>query len=382
MNKDEKRITKIKNDHAELLKMVRDDIIENDGKLDESIEKVIKVLDFDEKSIKSYQATIAAQELVASLTKKILEAKTKEEVCEIRKKLNYYINKIKSEMKKRNLNESYLNDYQDKVSYLRKDIAKYIRFLKREDNIVEIERLYSRYKELNHEEMVNLKKALKREIAYNKRNLNEFNSNEKLEIIKNTKVKVLKESKKEVNKEEKVTSIDGNPFQLIIPEDKTPKDPFLYEEKPTPKDKPRFYLKNIRNADFIEVEGYLNGKIKDYNRLYRIEDTHDYSRNNLGKNVIHFFRNLPHYIHNKKAVKKMKSDYYRFYNGNDLGSYIEYLKHRNSISEGLKCMFSKSHLYNNNDIIKHEMCSRWLFDFCRRHGMDIHFQKNKKYNTI
>ena len=164
MNRDGIRIAKIKNDHAELLKRVRNSIVENDSILTESIKEVINVLDFDEKCIKKQEAMNSAQELIADLTKEIIEAKTKEEVFEIRKKLNYNINKIKAEIKKRNVDEKYLNDYQVKITYLRKDIASYIRFLKREDNIVEIDKLYSNYNNLTKEEMTTLKKALKREV--------------------------------------------------------------------------------------------------------------------------------------------------------------------------------------------------------------------------
>ena len=173
MNKDGLRIEKIKSDHAELLKKVRESIITNHENLKGNIEEVVTVLDFDEKSIKKQEATIKAQELVTTLTKEILDAKTKEEIIEIRKRLNYYINKIKTEIKRRELDESYLNAYQEKVTYLRKDIAKYIRFLKREENISEIDHLYSNYDNLNKEEMTDLKKALKREINYNRRNLAE-----------------------------------------------------------------------------------------------------------------------------------------------------------------------------------------------------------------
>ena len=376
MNKDGIRIEKIKSDHAELLRRVRDSIVENHGILKEEIEEVVQVLDFDEKSIKKYEATLNAQELVTTLTKEILEAKTKEEVFEIRKKLNYYMNKIKAEIKRRELDESYLNDYQIKVTYLRKDIAKYIRFLKREDNIAEIDRLYSDYENLTQEEMTNLKKALSREVSYNRRNLAES----KEEVVTEEK-SIEKEISTEVVEKDLTKSFDirenDNPFRLTISDDGLQEANFHLKEVPQ-RPGNQYITQDIQTASYAEVEKYLSGKVSDYNRRYRVRQTYDYSKTHLGKNMVNFFKNLPLYVHNKKAIKRMKNDYYRFYNGHDLGSYIEYLKRRNSIANGLKCMFSRTHLFNNNDIIKHEKCTMWLYEFCIRHHLDLSFQNQRE----
>ena len=91
MNNDGIRIEKIKSDHAELLKLVRNSIVENKEHLSESVDSVITVLDFDDKCVKKQEAMEQARELIASLTEEILNAKTKEEVFEIRKKwINLY----------------------------------------------------------------------------------------------------------------------------------------------------------------------------------------------------------------------------------------------------------------------------------------------------
>ena len=118
-------------------------------------------------------------------------------------------------------------------------------------------------------------------------------------------------------------------------------------------------------------------RIKNYNIQYGIIPTEDYEENNLGENIARLIHNIPKYNHNKKIIKRMKNDYYKYYRGSDLKSYIEYLKRRNSIKEGLKCIFSKTHLYNNNTLNEHEKCSMWLYEFCKRNGMDIAFQKEK-----
>ena len=136
-------------------------------------------------------------------------------------------------------------------------------------------------------------------------------------------------------------------------------------------------MKDMNQTEFSEVKHYFEQKIGHFNRLYSIAPTLDYSRRYKGRNIIHFFRNIPRYIHNKKMIKHMIADFCMFYHGNDLGSYIEYLKQRNSIRGGLKCLFSKTHLYDNSDLIKHRKCSRWLYDFCRQNNLDITFQTEK-----
>ena len=390
MNRDGIRIEKIKSDNAELLRKVRESIINNHDNLNESIKDAITVIDFDEKCIKKQEAMNNAQELIASLTKEIVEAKTKEEVFEIRKRLNYYINKIKEEIKNRDVEESKLNDYQVKVTYLRKDIAKYIRFLKREDNIAEIDRLYSNYENLSKDEMTTLKKSLTKEVNYNRRNLKEPKP-----VVKKNRLEdqVIESYVRQTNEPSKINKNDSCSLEEQVVESygQEPLYPYvqiksgLQEKKP---EETKFQLKEVprelrrpgsecytKNMDFADVEKYLSGRVLDYNRQYSIYITEDYGRKGLGKNIKNFFKNLPLYIHNKKAIKNMTEDYYRYYNGNDLGSYIEYLKRRNSIKHGLKCIFSKTHLYSNTNLIQHEKCTMWLYEFCNRHGMSITFQK-------
>lgn len=370
MNKDEIRIEKIKKDHIELLKKVRDNITTNQEDLSKNIKDAISVIKIDEKCIRKQETAIKAQKLIADLTQEIVEAKTKEEVIEIRKKLNYNINKIKEEIKKRNIDEEYLNSYQEKTAYLRKDIAKYIRFLKREDNIARIDSLYSNYDKLTKEEMIELKKALSREITYNRRNKTLFNDENTIQIVKQ-KINV------PIKKTDIVESIEGNPFTMSKTKEENNDDIFQYSKSEPKQPQYHYFAKDISSTNFTEVENYLDSRVGRYNRQYHIRPTKDYIENSLGKNITCFFKNLPSYIHNKKAIKEMKDDYYRYYNGNDLGSFIEYTKRRNSILRSLKCIFSKSHLYSNINLLKHDKCTAWLYEFCKQNGMDLSFQKQK-----
>lgn len=395
MNKVDTRIEKIKSDHANLLKMVRESILKNRYNFDYEIDEVIGVLDFDEKSINKFEAMVNAQELIVSLVQQILDAKNVEDVLNIRKKLNYYINKIKSELKKRNVKQTIIDKYQEKSNFLRKDIAKYIRFLKRENNIADIEKLYSNYDNLTKEEMETLKKALKREVNYNTRNINPPKKKEIKKEVVDVKIK-----KKENDQEEKDNVIQNlNEFFRKYESTKKRPDPselvFEFSKYKTNQDQSDLkdedfefssqferettYLhdnekiRDISEVNFDDVDDYLEKKVSAFSSMYNIAKTYDYQSKGMGKNTINFFRNIPNYIHNKKALKAMYRDYNIFYGGNDLASYIEYIKRRNSIRQGLKCIFKRSYLYSQEAkyLNCHDNCSWWLFNYCKNNSMNL-----------
>ena len=80
-----KRVDTIKDEHAKLLNMVKEKISENSTNFQNNANEVMAVLKYDEKNIKKYEAMVNAQELIVSLTKQIIEAKSVEEVVAIRK---------------------------------------------------------------------------------------------------------------------------------------------------------------------------------------------------------------------------------------------------------------------------------------------------------
>jgi hypothetical protein len=57
---------------------------------------------------------LKVQELITSLIEDIINAKDETEINKIRKRLNYYINKIKKELKKREISEKDIEDYIEK----------------------------------------------------------------------------------------------------------------------------------------------------------------------------------------------------------------------------------------------------------------------------
>lgn len=393
MNKVDVRIKKIKKDHANLLKLVRGSIVKNQNKFSSEIGKVINGLNYDEKNMKRYEAMKKAQELIVSLTEEILEAKTVEEIASIRSRLNYYINKIKTELKKRNVKQSMIDKYQEKSNYLRKDIAKYIRFLKRKNNIDEIEKLYSNYDNLTKEEKETLKKALRREVSYNNRNLN---PKEK---------KAPKQDLTETKNENNIVSTQGNNFvntqdnneddlhqldvkfeEKTITDDKLelnglvfPKSDNAFKEKTVDvelnfikydqeKVSENHQCKEISEIEFDDVADFFKQRIEFLSNKYNIVQTYDYSSHRVGKNTITFFRNIPRYIHNKRALKLMRIDYFTFYNGCDLVSFMEYVRRRNSIHQGFKSIFRLS---EEAEYLNQGESSKWLYDFCKDNSLDL-----------
>ena len=103
-----------------------------------------------------------------------------------------------------------------------------------------------------------------------------------------------------------------------------------------------------------------------FKKSYNIKDTLDYQKHSFGNNLISFIYNLPRYIHNKKAIKHMKNDYYLYYRGKDFQSFINYSIKRNSIKNSLRCIFSNSYLYSNELIYlnNHQNCYKWIYNSC------------------
>ncbi len=384
------RVETVKKEHLELLKMAYGRLLESKDNFHECTNDVISVLDYDEKSIKKYEAMVNAQDLIVTLTQQILEAKDVEEIIALRKKLNYYINKIKGELKKREVDQPIIDNYQEEVTYFRKKIAGYIRFLKREDNICEIENLFRNYDNLSLEEITTLKKCLTRENNYNKRNMKALESEEKslnnltgesrvniipLEVISNEKVEPIINDNTAIQEmvlvNPQVNFSINNSQQKIIESDYSLKRAHLkdYEVKIVASD-----------SSYENMDEYFNDIADKFSYQYQIKTTFDYYKNNLGKNLCNFVRNVPRYIHNKKAIKHMKKDYSSFYSGNDLLSFMEYMQQRNSIHQGLKCVFDRSHLFNDDMeyLNNHENCARWMYNYCVEKSLPI-WVKTRSY---
>ena len=352
MNSVEDRISKIKADRVELLKKVGENIKDNKNNLSENITDVIEVLNFDDKCVKKYEALVNAQKLVEDLTLEISDAKSVEEVKEIRKKLNYYITKIKNEAKKREIDVEKLSDYQNKATSLRKDIAKYIRYLKRDEKYNEIDNLYSNYSNLSLEDKKKLSKMITNEVNYNRRNLSSKN-----DIVKDV---IDTSLSNDVDVDVKSNDLEEDTPDIIYD---VVDDDLLLDD----------------NNDYEEKLSFLSRRSKELKNQYSLSNLSVYGRSR-GRNIVKFFSNIPKYIDNKRKIKLMEKDYCMYYRGADLVSYIEYTRKRNSITNGLKSIFSKTYLYSDEGqyLNKHRKCSKWLFDFCDKNNIIVNYPKTLK----
>ena len=408
MSKYDEKVAKIQQDHLILLKKVKDSILENRNHLSESLDSVLTVLNIDEESTKKYKALIQAQNLILSLTQEIAEADDIEKIIELRKKVNYYINKIKNELKKRESNEELLLEYQTKVSYLRKDIAKYIRFLKRERIINEIERTNTQYDELSEEDKKQFQKLVRNEVRYNSRNHDSFNLEPAVSVVDNHETKNnIDENEEDNQKLETISFEKEEEFQFVFSDRDKSKDsldqitreledlftfsPFESENEMDSSidsvDAEFYSAINVQasgntssskkfieicDSPFTDVDPYLRKKILVYMKQYNIVDTIDYGTSPI-KNFVSLLKNIPRYIHNRRRMKLIRSDFTMFYRGSDLISFYEYTKRRNSFQYGLKSIFKKTHLFGDEDkyLSQHEKCSKWIYDFCINNSMNM-----------
>ena len=395
MSKYDEKVANIRYNHILLLKKVKESIIENKDHLSESLDSVITVLNVEEESSKKYQALVQAQELILSLTQEIVDADSLEQVIELRKKVNYYVNKIKNELKKRESSEELLLDYQTKVTYLRKDIAKYIRFLKRESIINEIESTNPLYDELNEEDKKKFQKLVRNETRYNTRNIDSFHQEQIVSvpsIEKKENETSTSDTKEEIifdfpdldqsKKDQDSTSVD---FEKLFQDQSSLSTESvssleLEDDDLSPAYKEHLdgstfsfrHSKEISQISFSEADPYLSKKLLDYMKQYDIVDTIDYGTSPI-KNFVSFLKNIPRYISNRKRIKIIQRDLSMFYRGSDLISFYEYTKRRNSIKNGLRSIFKNTHLYSDEDMYlsQHEKCSQWVYEFCKKNSMNM-----------
>ena len=393
-NKIDERISKIKQERHDLLTIVSDSIRNNGRIVSTDIKSISELLDYDEKCVKKYEAIVNAQNLIVSLTQEIVMANSEEEIINLRKKLNYYINKVKAELKKRNISEEYINKYCENVSNLRKDIAKYVRYLKRENNISEIDNLYHNYDTLTEEDKTKFKKMLSNEVRYNHRNLNPTPQVKKSRPKKEEKiVEIINEENNNQNDMVEITpqskvaepieENDINEFAAFAPAVKPKEDIDEFDLTGIiPKKKPeeKMTLRVVSSIDEVNEDDvkYLNVKIQSFDRQYRIQIPYSYDEPFLTR-VAHMLKNIPLYKANQKGIKTIESDIHKYYGGSDLISYLAYLNKINSIKHGLKSIFNRTYLHSeeNRLLNSHEKCAEWLLDYCKKNSLEVNFLTRK-----
>ncbi len=427
MNKQEKnkeRIEIIKEERYELLNEVRESINNGNNAVIENAESIVEALDYDEKNIKKYEALKEAQFLIENLTVEIANATTKEEVEALRKKLNYYINKIKNEAKKRNIDYS---EYYESVTSIRKNIAKYIRFIKRRDQIEELEKINEMYDELDKE----AKKKLSRQISsarnYNTRVIREQKIQNGVVLVKNNE-NVQENIKKDIEEVLIDTKEGKNNIEVSVIDSKENSEPKVTLEEHHDVDfvlvgynddnlndvdpvedvienKGVRVLNNVneeptkalivvnRNVDnygkkakllfqdeeiFASDRDYVSSRVEDFESRYRIDNALGYS-SSIGKNFVTFVKNIPIYNANKKKLRRIARDYELYYHSDDLGVFMEYIRRDNSIIEGLKKIFKKSSLYTKEDefLDNHDRCVNWILSFVKDNEIRLNYRLAK-----
>ena len=99
------KIEKINNERILMLNIIKENINKNNISLSNNLNNIISTLNEDEKNTKKYKSILKAKQLIFELTEQIIIATSIEEITNLRKKINYYINKIKKELASREINE-------------------------------------------------------------------------------------------------------------------------------------------------------------------------------------------------------------------------------------------------------------------------------------
>ena len=504
MNYKEK-IAKVNSERVIMLNKAKENISQKNVTLSDNLENTINTLEFDEKNVKKYKSIIKAKEMIASLTEEILNAKSVEDIVKLRSKINYYINKIKKELQKRNVSQTLYDETYNQVKYLRKDIATYIRFLKRESTLEEINNSCSNVDKLSSDEKNKLKKQLRNEHNYNKRYMKknaineivlvndeqaeEINNEENAQIESceniiaensleestpseveyvqetyyesNVETPSYDETPQETFEEEQTISEDIFAKRAAIPElqrdvlfSAVPQQPqidlnkyldFIEEYKKEKKEEQtpqisdssknsqvteamilsaiaKIEEKSSREIDattfiseelvdnildyvdekkaerlekeknhqaemcfseqpedsnecvidesafegsqFIDIERDLANRISYFRKQYKLSPIVSYNGSFI-KNITSFLRNIPKYRVNQRIIKVMEKDYNTYYHGQDLCSFLEYSKKRNSIRFALETIFNKSRLTRREIecLTNHDMCLEWITEF-------------------
>lgn len=318
MNNMDEKITKINSDHNELIAQTKSSLLDNKKDFVNSLNEVGNTLKLDDTD-KRYITLLQIKELIDNLTKEILETKNEEEIIKLRKKLNYYISKVRKELEKRNVSSLVYQKYIDSTNSFRKDVSRYLRYEKRNSNIVTINDDYEKIDTLSKDELKDFKRRVNLENNYNKRNL----------LVK--------------------------------------------EEKPIKPVNTHFYFENFKNID-----EYVLSKINMFNNQYHIEPANAYHKKTF-KNLRVFFKNIPIYRYNKSKAYTIIKDL-PYYRGGELVGYLEYVKEHNSLFKVLNKVLNRTVIDNNIDIYSsnNPYALKWIKDYCDKNELEISYSNEAK----
>lgn len=376
INYDEK-IQKINDDRKLMLNNVKDNILNNNNTLINNLDNIIEMINIDEVNTKKYTAIVRMKSLIFDLTEKIVNANSIEEITTLRKKINYYINKIKKELVERNIEQDDMDKIQGNVDYLRYDITKYIRFLKRETNITKISNHYVNISNLTIEENKEFKKLLANESRYNKRNLSSLNSyptRKKKDKKQDDIIFQIEDTKENNDSDNNTIPVFEESTEVASTDDcvNVGTVNVVCEEITTD------MTINVENNDGLDLITQkddftkLTEQIESHLSRYHFDELNKYDGNFI-QNCLSLIKNFPTYFKNKKLIKEANFDYNVFYHGDDLAAVIEYFKKNTSIPLALELIFNKSSLSDREVecLFNHKKCIDWVIEFCNLTGYSL-----------
>lgn len=375
MNSYDIRILKIKEGQIELLTLAKAKLQEEEGIFNDNIRNLIRVLGYDSSMTKRHLAIIRAQELIEKYINDIINATSVEEIVRIRKSLNYYINKIKKEIVLRHIAADKYDEYVSNITDLRKGIVDYVRFLKRERKISEMEYLNNK-PDLTSDEDLRLRELLRNESYYYKRNIN-----------KPADKKEGKEKKQDVSLKEYYAlgkyivgtiDSDGKVRKSVVgkyfiggnnpsKEDaKGPRKEFPRSTPPRPNTTPR-EASNLHDYLSEKVDSYING--------YDVIIPNGYGEDISG-NIRIFINNLYTLFHNKRRIKYMVNDTIKDnYSEPVLIACINYVMKESSIINSFRKAIKGSKLLEKDEFYtqEHERCIEYIKKLYEKVGKSIEY---------
>ena len=344
MKNNEEKLRIIKRERLELLKAIRERLTDGSSDLSLNINNIFEVLKKDEISIKKFESLTKAQKIIEGLAKEILSSNDPEEISNIRRKLNYYINKIKKELLSRGLSEEVIEEYMTRVRFFRKNISLLIRTLKRKEKIKEIQYLL-----VSKEDKHRLSKLIRYENRFNNKYLNR--GEEVLEPV----IEMIKVEEPTTDIEE-ISSIDETgaleELNKIVTEEEVKYD--MPDEE---------VLTN-------SIDEYFETGINKYQKKYKTTELYEYD-GNFKQRLISLFKNIPIIINNWKEIDRMFEDIEED-NSLDLVSYAEYLKYRNSFEYHFKSLFKNTKLFSEDKYLAiHDNCVEWIKEFCNENLYEL-----------
>lgn len=350
----EEKVATVVRKRNEVMILVRNSLMENCNKMITRINELIEIHSDNQKLV---NALNKEKELVHSLGEQIVFAKSAEDIKKIRTKLNYYITKIKKELKDRNYDIDTESSYDELIVAIRDDIKEYIRCFKRKDNLDKIQS--KNLKKLTRDEKKEINHELAKERKFNKRLVEKYSkvtSEPEYEVAKEIKEIFYKEEIVEVEPEEEINfeQIEDEKLEKvdIQVEDTNEIDFEKIEVEPEEKQQETVVEKAVVATDVAAAIAiplssteriYINSKMMKASTHYIISNVRKYGANTFA-NIKNFFVNIPAYMHNKRIIKLMKSDYSNFYSGRDLKELIELSETNNSIKEALLAILRNSKL--------------------------------------